>query len=548
LLTQLGPFQILEVIARGGMGTVYRGIDPIIGRPVAVKVIRLVGYKDQDEQAWLKQRLFKEAQAAGGLSHPGIVTIYHVGEENDVAYIAMEYVDGPTLQHLLAGESRNDKRLLCRMLCDTAAALDYAHVRGVIHRDIKPANIMLSAAGTTKVTDFGIAKTMLGQTATRTGMILGTPFYMSPEQIRGKALDGRSDQFALAVVAYEVFAGRKPFESEQITSVCYQIVHEHPIPVEDLNPAVGDELAGVIKRGLAKDAGERFQTCTEFASALAAAFRSSCRGAASPPIASSGLAAGSPEVHERAPERSSQPVRRRDQIHPPPVKAVRAAIAGVGACLLVLGGLATIEGRRADQRENPDPVIRSVPRPVPSSERASPELSHPTRPVEPRRIPGPVPMKPPVEQVAETFAPKASSEVRPSANEDAPTRQVTDAVRQGILVWTGRLAGPGLVTISGANSSIGSLSGHLPRSPISVQVYPAESRANGFTAFTADSQYANSVTLPSLRGPITLTYDPRHATDIAVFEKPGPENEWERLVLRINNPRISGCIIQWSSE
>jgi serine/threonine protein kinase len=200
VLTKLGPFQILEVIGRGGMGTVYRGIDPIIGRAVAVKIIRLVGYHDSDEQEWLRDRLFREARAAGSLCHPNIVTIYQVGEEQDLAYIAMEFVDGATLESVLVTEGAKDKAMLCRILCETAAALDYAHRRGLVHRDIKPTNIMLTGSGQTKVTDFGIAKTMLGQTATKTGMVLGTPFYMSPEQIRGTKLDGPSDQFALAAV------------------------------------------------------------------------------------------------------------------------------------------------------------------------------------------------------------------------------------------------------------------------------------------------------------------------------------------------------------
>jgi serine/threonine protein kinase len=218
MLTKLGPFQILEVIGRGGMGTVYRGLDPIIGRPVAVKVIRLLGYNDGDEQTWLRDRLFREARAAGSLSHPSIVTIYQVGEDQDVAYIAMEFVDGPTLQEKM--KEPVDKVMICRILCETAAALDHAHKCGLVHRDIRPANIMVTASGATKVTDFGIAKANLSQTATQTGVILGTPFYMSPEQIRGSPPDGRSDQFALAVIAYEVFTGRKPFQAEHPTSVC----------------------------------------------------------------------------------------------------------------------------------------------------------------------------------------------------------------------------------------------------------------------------------------------------------------------------------------
>ncbi|MBS1830230.1 MAG: serine/threonine protein kinase [Acidobacteria bacterium] len=276
MLSSIGPFQILEEIGRGGMGTVYRGIDPMIGRPVAIKIIRLLGYNDAEEQAWLRSRLFREARAAGRLCHPGIVTIYQVGEERDLAYIAMEFVDGLSLAALLEANPAPDPAHLRRILLEVAEALDYAHARGLVHRDIKPENIMLTTAGVAKVTDFGIAKTMLGQTgastrmATRDGAMAGTPLYMSPEQIRGRELDGRSDQFALAVIAYRIFTGRVPFAAEHITGVCYQIIHEEPPAAEEICPGIGPHISAVLQRGLAKDPRDRFPTCTEFVRALEA--------------------------------------------------------------------------------------------------------------------------------------------------------------------------------------------------------------------------------------------------------------------------------------
>jgi len=272
-MAKIGPFEILELVGRGAMGAVYRAVDTVIGRVVAIKVIRLIGYNDGDEAAFLKDRLFKEARAAGGLTHPGIVTVYQLGSQDNEAYIVMEYIDGSTLESRLTPGTPADPLLRSRVLKDVAAALDYAHSRGIVHRDIKPANIMLTGPpdgipGAVKITDFGIAKTLLGHTVSQTGAILGTPFYMSPEQVCGMALDGRSDQFALAVIAYQMLTGRRPFEGEQVTSICYQIVHAEPSSPVIWNPELPQAVAEVLDRALHKDPAKRFPTCTEFAAAL----------------------------------------------------------------------------------------------------------------------------------------------------------------------------------------------------------------------------------------------------------------------------------------
>jgi len=272
-MAKIGQFEILELVGRGAMGAVYRAADPIIGRVVAIKVIRLIGYNDGDEAAFLKDRLFKEARAAGGLSHPGIVTVHQLGTYDDEAYIVMEYIDGSTLESRLTPGTPADPLLRSRVLKDVAAALDYAHSRGIVHRDIKPANIMLTGPadgvpGAVKITDFGIAKTLLGHTVSQTGAILGTPFYMSPEQVCGTALDGRSDQFALAVIAYQMLTGHRPFEGQHVTSICYQIVHaEAPSPVI-WNPELPQAVSEVLEHALHKEPSKRFPTCTEFAAAL----------------------------------------------------------------------------------------------------------------------------------------------------------------------------------------------------------------------------------------------------------------------------------------
>jgi serine/threonine-protein kinase len=250
------------------MGVVYHAIDPNIGRPVAIKTIRLTEVANGEEQKRLRERLFREARSAGMLSHPGIVTIYDVEEQDGLAYIAMEYVDGPTLDQVLSGPDAIPPEGLFSILAQTAAALDYAHGKGIVHRDIKPANIMITNDGTAKIADFGIAKITTSEQFTMTGSIVGTPHYMSPEQVQGQPVDGRSDQFSLAVMSYEMLTGEKPYTGEHLTTVVYKIVAEEPIPPHRINPSLSGTIEAVIRKGLAKKADGRYATCTEFADAL----------------------------------------------------------------------------------------------------------------------------------------------------------------------------------------------------------------------------------------------------------------------------------------
>jgi serine/threonine-protein kinase len=197
----MGRYHIRGEIGRGGMGIVYDAVDPVIGRSVALKVINLKAVTEEGEAEFMRERLFREARSCGQLFHPGIVIIFDVGQEEHSAFIAMERVDGPSLHQMLVSGPRLQGKEAIRILKETAAALDYAHQHGVVHRDIKPGNIMLRKDGTVKVGDFGIAKVISRQHTTSTGVIMGTPSYMSPEQIEGRQVDGRSDQFALAVLA-----------------------------------------------------------------------------------------------------------------------------------------------------------------------------------------------------------------------------------------------------------------------------------------------------------------------------------------------------------
>src|SRR5579872_1168696 len=267
-MTRIGRYRIVKELGRGAMGVVYLALDPNIGRPVAIKTIRLSDVANGEEQKRLRERLFREARSAGMLSHPGIVTIYDVDEQDELAYIAMEYVNGPTLDYLLSQEQGLSREQMLSVLGQTSAALDYAHSKGIVHRDIKPANIMIAADGSTKVTDFGIAKITANDHLTITGTIVGTPHYMSPEQVQGIEVDGRSDQFSLAVIVYEILTGEKPYTGEHLTTVVYKIVAEEPPAPHRLNLTLAGGIEDVLRKAMSKKPEGRFATCQEFTTAL----------------------------------------------------------------------------------------------------------------------------------------------------------------------------------------------------------------------------------------------------------------------------------------
>jgi serine/threonine protein kinase len=271
---QIGRYRILDELGRGATGVVYRAQDPAIGRIIAIKTIRLSDFTDEAERERLRERLFREAQSAGMLSHPNIVTIYDIAEENGLAYIFMECVDGPSLDKVLNGAEAIRSENALSILRQTATALDYAHQKGIVHRDIKPANILIHERTHAKITDFGVAKIM-SQQMTASGVMMGTPNYMSPEQVQGHAVDGRADQFSLAVIAYEMLTGEKPFLADQLPALLFRIVREDPVPPQRLNPTVGPQVEVVLKKALAKGANDRFGNCTQFVDALAGALQTS---------------------------------------------------------------------------------------------------------------------------------------------------------------------------------------------------------------------------------------------------------------------------------
>lgn len=265
----LGRYKVLKELGRGAMGVVYLGKDPTIQRLVAIKTMRLDDIDDAEKLQEVKVRFFREAESTGRLSHPNIVTIFDAGEERDLGYIAMEVLEGRTLKDWSRAPNLLPLDTLLPILATVAEALDYAHQQGIVHRDIKPANIMVTKDQTVKVMDFGIAK-MATSSKTHTNVVLGTPTYMSPEQIAGKKVDGRSDIFSLGVVCYELLSGRPPFTADNLSALLFAIAH-HPYPsMNTLRPDLPPAILAVLDRALQKDPALRFRRAGEYAQALRA--------------------------------------------------------------------------------------------------------------------------------------------------------------------------------------------------------------------------------------------------------------------------------------
>ena len=260
--TKIGKYTILGEIGRGAMGIVYKATDPYIGRTVAIKTIRFDVLGQGPERDMVQKRFMREAHSAGNLSHPNIVTIYDVGQDGDRSFIAMEYIDGCSLEELISSRKKLSLEETASLVEQVANALDTAHRKGVIHRDIKPANILIDQEGKPHLVDFGIAR-LSTSTMTQTNMIMGTPYYMSPEQIAGKKVDNRSDIFALGGVLYEMLTGQKPFPGESITTVIYKIMNENPLPVRNFQKNLPEGLEPILQKALAKDPAARYQSCRE---------------------------------------------------------------------------------------------------------------------------------------------------------------------------------------------------------------------------------------------------------------------------------------------
>ncbi len=264
---RIGRYYVERQIGRGSMGLVFMAWDPTLDRTVVIKNVALDSYS-KNERTILRDRLHREASAAGKLSHPNIVTIYDVGEEAGHSYIVMEYLKGLNLRVLLDREGSLPPQRAARIALAICDALDFAHSNGVVHRDIKPSNIIITDDDRVKVADFGIAKLPKLDTLTRPGDIVGTPFYMSPEQIEGRQLDGRSDIFSTGVLLYEMLTGTRPFEGENIPEIVYKIVYQPWRPLPAVNEMLTESFDAILQRALAKEPTARYQCAGELAEAL----------------------------------------------------------------------------------------------------------------------------------------------------------------------------------------------------------------------------------------------------------------------------------------
>jgi tRNA A-37 threonylcarbamoyl transferase component Bud32 len=263
----LGRYRVLKELGRGAMGVVYLGKDPTIQRFVAIKTMRLNEFDDTGKLQEIRTRFFREAESTGRLSHPNIVTIYDAGEEDDLGYIAMEMLQGTTLKAWTRQSTLLPVDTLLPILATVADALDYAHQQGVVHRDIKPANIMLTNDRIVKVMDFGIA-TLASSSKSKSEMVMGTPTYMSPEQIAGKKVDGRSDIYSLGVVMFELLTGHPPFTADNVSALLYAVAHTPPLRLSALRSDLPPAAQTILDCALQKDPVHRYRRAGEFSQAL----------------------------------------------------------------------------------------------------------------------------------------------------------------------------------------------------------------------------------------------------------------------------------------
>src|SRR5438552_6063018 len=267
----LGRYQLERVLGKGAMGIVYEALDPKLHRKVAIKTI-LISQLDEDTAKDFSMRFVREAHAVARLNHPNIVQVYDFGEEGDIAYLVMEFIRGDELKSTLSTGRQFDRKECVRIMCELLDALEFAHEAGVVHRDIKPANVMLDSQGRAKLTDFGVARVTDSDRThaerTQAGTVVGTPAYMSPEQIQGQSIDRRTDIFSAGVILYQFLTGQKPFTGEGAWTVAKKIIQEDPPMPSSINIALSAEFDRVVAKALAKNPDQRFGTAREFSQAL----------------------------------------------------------------------------------------------------------------------------------------------------------------------------------------------------------------------------------------------------------------------------------------
>lgn len=263
-MENIGKYKLIGVLGKGAMGIVYKALDPDINREVAIKTIRFDLISKKSDKEDLMTRFLREAQAAGNLSHPNIITIYDVGRIDDLTYIVMQYVEGQSLQRIIDSGDKLPPQKIIQLMIQLCDALDFAHQKGIVHRDIKPANILLNKKGHPFIADFGVARVETS-TLTQTGATIGTPSYMSPEQVMGKGVDKRTDIFSLGVILYELLTGKCPFQGESITTVIYKILNEEPKSLTDARKNLPAGFEPIVSKALIKDADKRYQACYQLA-------------------------------------------------------------------------------------------------------------------------------------------------------------------------------------------------------------------------------------------------------------------------------------------
>ena len=377
---RFGRFEVRQVLGRGGMGTVYEAVDPVIGRVVAIKEIRLDSVRDVRERKEMEERFRLEFRTAGTLSHPNVVTVYDVGETAGGTFIAMEHVEGRSLADYLQAEPRPTVERVLDLAAGIASGLDYAHLHGIVHRDVKPANVLLTRDMRPKLSDFGLVK-LVSTELTTTGMLLGTPAFMAPEQVMGQAVGPASDQFSFTVMLYGMLTGVMPFRAEHPSAILYKIVHEVPDPPVRANPGLPPGVDAVLLRGLSKKPDDRYPTCTELVDDLRRAFygatgalplRSAGGGASAvtgfePTLPLSTVRPAGPPAVEHF-EAGPTLITRRTQIERRSRGLLLAG--GVGALLL----LAALGGFMLSRRETP-PTPAPVPPPVETKVAAPPSTA-----------------------------------------------------------------------------------------------------------------------------------------------------------------------------
>ncbi len=472
-MDRIGRYTVEGELGRGGCGIVYLGRDLKMNRLVAIKTILTKELESAAGTHGLKMRLEREAQSAGSLNHPSIVTVYELGEENDVTYFVMEYVDGPPLDTMMNGGPLEFPRVI-ELLREVASGLDFANSKGIIHRDVKPANILVSSTGHAKVSDFGVAKILESTTMTTTGVAIGTPAYMSPEQILTKPLNGRSDQFSLGVIAFEMVTGRKPFNADSLPGLIHQILSVEPPSAAEVNAAVGEPAASVLRQALHKEATERYESCTAFVDALEAALLRG-EGTLRPPV---GIRTQTVEI-------------KATQLTPQSSGA--AAKAGLAlACSIALAAFVYSRSHQTPVATPPQPAAAAAVIPEPA----------PPRP-EPVKEASPVVVEKASKKESKPKAPEVKSEtpkappVVTAAPDPGPDQPATSYMGspEGRFAWTGALpAGERLVIVRN-RVRMGSISGNgLPAGvPVQVEVRPADIRvmqqpaaANGFRLILAN--------------------------------------------------------------